>query len=79
MRPKPEKVEPEVVEVVEEVVEVDAKAKKAGKKGKKGQEEEEVVVEAPPPDEYDVALAATLTLTMKNGHIVKFLPNGDVL
>ena len=36
----------------------------------------EVVI---PPDEYDVEQAAAFVLTMKNGHLVKFLPNGDVM
>jgi len=30
-------------------------------------------------DVYDVKLKASFTLTMKCGHVVKFLPNGDVL
>ncbi len=37
---------------------------------------EVVVVE---PDEYDVTLTASFTITMENGHAVKFLPNGDVM
>lgn len=84
-----EELEELVEAVVEEKLEVKEKEKGVkGKKGKKGRKEEvdeeeviekvveEVVAE---PDYYNVALSLCFTLTMENGHAVKFLPNGDVL
>ena len=66
--------------------EEDVKKDKKGKKGKgkkakdeseeEEEEEEEVII---PPDEYDVEQAACFSLSMENGHILKFLPNGDVM
>ena len=87
MRPKPEVVVKEVKKVEKLVEEEDTskKDKKAKKgKGKKGkeeseeeeEEEEEIII---PPDEYDVEQAACFSLSMENGHILKFLPNGDVM
>ena len=87
MRPKPEVIEPEVKMVEQEVTEEeenkkDKKSKKGkGKKGKEEEveEEEEEVEVIIPPDEYDVEQAACFSLSMENGHILKFLPNGDVM
>ena len=58
----------------------DKKDKKKKKKGEESEEEKEEIIEIIiPPDEYDVELSACFTMTMNNGHVVKFLPNGDVM
>ena len=75
MRPKPEPVvepEPEVVEESDQ----DKKKKSKDDDEEPEPEPEPVVI---PPDEYDVTQTACFSLSMENGHIVKFLPNGDVM
>jgi len=78
MRPKPE---PEVVEEPEENPdeEEDGGEKKKSKDGEEDEAPVEKVEVVVPPDEYDVEQNASFVLTMKNGHILKFLPNGDVM
>ena len=66
LQPKPE-IEP---------VKVEQKDPEAEYQEEEIKEKPEVIIQ---PDEYDVSLAACFSLTMVNGHIVKFLPNGDVM
>ena len=84
MRPKPEQQgSAELEEIREDGDDEDDDKKAAEKKKSQDGEEGDEVAEAPAevvlPDEYDVEQAASFVLTMENGHVLKFLPNGDVM